>query len=264
MSERQKKTPDWMIERLALGELDAVTAEAVRAPAARRGARARRGAGGNRGVESGDPGGASRRGGGGGGCSVAPQARRTRLRLAGRDAGGARGRGGGGADHRLPRPGAAAGRRRRPGVDAHQGAGAEAGPRLLRLPSRRRRATRSSPTGRPRRAAICCSSPTRPGRRLGRPAVDRRRGEGDRALAREGNAAVPLARRRRVPAAVVLRARRRPGLRAFLPGSLPTRRSTSRQSTRRRARCPDARAPDGPAAAAPVVPAGHFAPREAP
>ena len=31
MSERQKKTPDWMIERLALGELDAATAEAVRA-----------------------------------------------------------------------------------------------------------------------------------------------------------------------------------------------------------------------------------------
>ena len=31
MSERQKRTPDWMIERLALGELDAVTAEAVRA-----------------------------------------------------------------------------------------------------------------------------------------------------------------------------------------------------------------------------------------
>jgi hypothetical protein len=31
MSERQKKTPDWMLERLALGELDAATAEAVRA-----------------------------------------------------------------------------------------------------------------------------------------------------------------------------------------------------------------------------------------
>jgi len=30
MSERQKKTPDWMIERLALGELDAETAAAVR------------------------------------------------------------------------------------------------------------------------------------------------------------------------------------------------------------------------------------------
>jgi hypothetical protein len=31
MSERQKRTPDWMIERLALGELDAATADAVRA-----------------------------------------------------------------------------------------------------------------------------------------------------------------------------------------------------------------------------------------
>src|SRR6187455_749140 len=37
MSERQKKTPDWMIERLALGELDAETANAVRAQLAAEG-----------------------------------------------------------------------------------------------------------------------------------------------------------------------------------------------------------------------------------